>query len=204
MSFYSEQFLPRAIHWVMRGKGYAKLRQRFLQPLAGEVLELGFGSGLNLPHYPDAVTAIYAVDPALVGRKLAAQRVADSSIPVAYAGLEGETLQLDDSSVDAVLSTWTLCTIPDLPKALAEVRRVLRPGGQLHFLEHGLSADPKVARWQHRLNPLQKRFAGGCHLNRPIPDMVAASGLSMGQVDNFFIKGPRFACCMFAGAATNG
>ena len=105
MSLYSEQFLPRAIHWVMRAREFSKLRQRYLQPLAGEVLELGFGSGLNLPHYPPAVTTIYAVDPSLVGRKLAASRVADSPISVQYAGLKGESLQLGNNSVDAVLST---------------------------------------------------------------------------------------------------
>lgn len=162
MGLYSEHILPRGIDWVMRKKEFSKLRRRYLQPLRGEVLELGFGSGLNLPHDPDGVT-----------------------------------------TVDAVLSTWTLCTIPDLPRALAEVRRVLRPGGQLHFLEHGLSADPRVARWQNRLNPLQNRLAGGCHLNRPIAELVTASGMIVGEVESFTMKGPRFASSMFAGAATN-
>jgi ubiquinone/menaquinone biosynthesis C-methylase UbiE len=203
LGLYSDHILPRGINWVMGKREFAVLRQQYLQGLSGKVLELGFGSGLNVPHYPDTVTKIFAVDPSLLGRKLAAKRVAASPIPVTYAGLNGETLELPDNSVNAVLSTWTLCTIPHLPRALAEVRRVLRPGGQLHFLEHGLCPDESVARWQHRLNPLQKRMAGGCQLNREIPRLVAESGLALGEVETFFMKGPRFAGYMFAGIATN-
>jgi ubiquinone/menaquinone biosynthesis C-methylase UbiE len=129
--------------------------------LDGEVLEVGFGSGLNLPHLPPAATKLYAVDPAELGRRLAAERLAEAPVPVEFVGLDGQDLPLEDDSVDRVLSTWTLCTIPDADRALHEVRRVLRPGGTFHFVEHGRSPDAKVARWQDRLNPIQQRVAGG-------------------------------------------
>src|SRR5688572_13507333 len=142
MGFYEEHILPRAVDVLLSGKEFAKLRARVAADLTGEVLEVGFGSGRNVPYYPQAVKRVRAVDPATVGRKLAAKRVAASRVPIEYVGLDGEDLPLEDASVDHVLTTWTLCTIPDVPRALAEIRRVLRPGGALHFLEHGLSPDP--------------------------------------------------------------
>jgi ubiquinone/menaquinone biosynthesis C-methylase UbiE len=145
---------------------------------------------------------VRAVDPAIGGRKLAAKRVAASAVPVEYVGLTGEQLPLEDESVDYVLTTWTLCTIPDVDRALCEIRRVLRPGGALHFVEHGLAPDPKVARWQDRLTPIQRRVAGGCHLNRPIAELIAGAGLDVGQVDNYFMRGPKVFGYMFEGVAT--
>jgi ubiquinone/menaquinone biosynthesis C-methylase UbiE len=202
MGFYSTQIVPRYADIALRGRELSRLRARVAAGLEGEVLEVGFGSGLNVPHYPPAVTRVRAVDPATVGRKLAARRVAESSVPIDYVGLDGEDLPLDDASVDHVLTTWTLCTIPDVDRALAEITRVLRPGGVLHFLEHGRSPDPGVARWQDRLTPLQRRLAGGCHLNRPIQELVARPGLQVDEIDNYYLPGPRPLGYMYEGTAT--
>lgn len=202
MRFYDEQVLPRLIDRVMDDAELARIRARITAGLSGEVLEIGFGSGLNLAHYPAAVTRVLAVDPAVVGRKLAAGRVAAAGAPVDYIGLDGQRLPVESGSVDHVLSTWTLCTIPDIATALAEIRRVLRPGGTLHFAEHGLSPDPKVARWQHRLTPLQRRFVGGCHLDRPIARLVADSGLEVTTLDNYYTKGPKALGYSYEGIAT--
>jgi len=166
------------------------------------VLEVGFGSGRNVPHYPAAVKRVQAVDPATVGRKLAAKRVDAASVPVEYVGLDGQSLPLDDGAVDHVLTTWTLCTIPDVDAALIEIRRVLRPGGALHFLEHGRSPDPKIAHRQDRLTPWQRRIAGGCHLNRSIDTLVANSGLEMTSLDQYYVKGPKVFGYMYEGIAT--
>jgi ubiquinone/menaquinone biosynthesis C-methylase UbiE len=170
--------------------------------LDGEVLEVGFGSGLNVPHYPAGVKRVRAVDHATVGRKLASKRLAASAVPVEFVGLGGEALPLENASVDHVLTSWTLCTIPDVEGALAEISRVLRPGGALHFVEHGRSPDPKVADWQDRLTPLQRRVFGGCHLNRPIDRLVAGAGLEMTSMDNYYVRGPRPFGYMFEGLAT--
>ena len=170
--------------------------------LDGDVLEVGFGSGRNVPHYPTQVTKVWAVDPATVGRRLAAGRVAASPVPVDYVGLDGEQLPLEDGSVDHVLTTWTLCTIPDVQRALAEVRRVLRPGGSLHFVEHGRAPEARVARWQERLTPMQRRVFGGCHLNRPIDQLIDAAGLRLETLDNYYARGPKPFGYMFEGVAT--
>ncbi len=180
---------------------FARIRARVAGGLGGEVLEVGFGSGLNVPHYPRAVTRVLAVDPATTGRKLAAGRVAASSVPVEYVGLDAQSLPLDSASVDHVLTTWTLCSIPDTERALREIRRVLRTGGTFHFVEHGLSPDPRVARWQDRLTPLQRRVAGGCHLNRPIGQLVADSGLDLTRMDNYYAQGPQTFGYLYEGVA---
>lgn len=168
MGFYAARILPRFTDLVMNRRELTPIRARVAASLEGEVLELGFGSGLNVPHYPSNVSRVRAVDPAILGRKLAAERVASRGVAVDYVGLDGQVLSLESASIHHVLTTWTLCSIPDAAQALREVRRVLRPGGMFHFAEHGRSPDPKVAIWQDRLTPLQRRFAGGCHLNRPI------------------------------------
>ena len=179
-----------------------RLRERVTVGLQGEMLEVGFGSGLNVPHYPPAVRHVRAVDPATVGRVLAAERVAASPIPVEYVGLDGAQLPLDDESVDCVLSTWTMCTIPDIHRALAEFRRVLRPGGTVHFLEHGRSPDAGVATWQDRLDPIQQRLFGGCHLNRPIAELVRDADLRIDTLENYYLRGPKPLGYMFEGRAT--
>jgi ubiquinone/menaquinone biosynthesis C-methylase UbiE len=201
VGFYRDHILPRLENRVLSGRQYAELRQRVVRGLEGEVLEVGFGSGLNVPHYPPAVEHVSAVDPATVGRRLAAERVAESAVRVDYVGLDGQDLPLDDSSVDHALTTWTLCSIPDVGRALGEIRRVLRPGASLHFLEHGRSPDPDVARWQDRLTPFQRRLAGGCHLNRPIADLIAASGLRIERLENFYIEAPKSLGYTFLGVA---
>ncbi len=201
MGFYDDQVLPRVIDKLLGNRRMAPLRERAMEGLHGTVLELGFGSGPNVPLYPDAVERVLAVDPAVVGRKLAAPRVAASSVTVDYVGLDGQTLPVEDASVDCVLSTWTLCTIPDVGAALAEARRVLRPGGALYFLEHGLSDDPKVAARQHRWNGLQQKVAGGCNLDRPIDELIAAAGFEVQRCSTFRIAGPKISSFMYSGVA---
>jgi ubiquinone/menaquinone biosynthesis C-methylase UbiE len=180
----------------------SRMRARATADLSGEVVEVGFGSGLNVPHYPPSVTRVLAVDPATIGRKLAAKRVAQRALRVDYIGLDGEHLPLDDDSVDGALSTWTLCTIPDAHRALTEIRRVLRPGGSLHFLEHGRSPDPEIARWQDRITPVQRRVAGGCHPNRPIADLVTDAGFDVTRIDRYYMSGPKSEGYMYEGVAT--
>jgi SAM-dependent methyltransferase len=201
VAFYRDQLVPRITNAVMNRADLREIRERAAAGLAGEVLEVGFGSGLNVPHYPPAVTRVLAVDPARVGRRLAAQRIAASPVPVEFAGLDAEQLPWADARVDHVLTTWTLCTIPDPGRALAEICRVLRPGGSLHFAEHGRSPDPRVARWQDRLNPLQQRLAGGCNLNRPIDRLIAASGLQIIRLDTYYQHGPKTLGYTFEGQA---
>ena len=202
MGFYEDRVVPRLTDLAMGRGELTPIRARVAASLDGEVLEVGFGSGLNVPHYPPAVTRVQAVDPATLGRKLAAKRVAASPIAVQYTDLDGQALSLETGSVDHVLTTWTLCSIPDIDRALSEIRRVLRPGGSFHFVEHGRSPDSKVARWQDRLTPIQRTVAGGCRLNRPIDQLVRNSGLELIQIENYYAKGPRPFGYMFEGVAT--
>jgi ubiquinone/menaquinone biosynthesis C-methylase UbiE len=201
VGWYTDQVVPRAIDLLMRDSETARVRNRVAASLDGEVLEVGFGSGLNVPHYPAGITRVRAVDPATVGRKLAARRTAASPVPVDFVGLDAQRLPVADGSVDHVLCTWTLCTIPDVKRALAEIGRVLRPGGSLHFAEHGLAPDPKVARLQHRFTPLQRRVAGGCHLDRPIDKLIAGSGLAFERLETYYMRGPKAWCYTFEGSA---
>ncbi len=202
MAFYEDQVVPRFIDLVMRSRELTPIRARVAAGLAGDVLELGFGSGLNVPHYPAAVTRVRAVDPRTVGRKLAAKRVASSSVAVEYVDLDGEDLSAASASIDHVLATWTLCSIPHVDRALSEIHRVLRPGGSFHFVEHGRSPEPGVSRWQDRLTPVQRRVVGGCHLNRPIDELVINSGLEIVRLENYYAQGPRPFTYMFEGVAT--
>lgn len=202
MGFYGEQILPRMMNILLADAEFAAIRRRVASTLGGEVLEVGFGSGLNVPYYPPGVGRVMALDPATVGRRLAAKRVAASRVPVEYLDPERGTSALAGESVDHVLTTWTLCSIPDVAGALRDLHRVLRPGGQLHFAEHGRSPDPAVARWQDRLNPIQRRWAGGCHLNRPIDRLVDAAGFEMTALENFYARGPRATSYMYEGVAT--
>jgi SAM-dependent methyltransferase len=203
MGLYRQHVLPRIVDKACATKEIAPLRARVTEGLAGRVIEIGFGSGLNLPHLPSAVDRILAVEPSATARRLAARRIAASAFPVDIIGLDGEHLPLDDDSVDAALSTFTLCTIPDAVAALREVRRVLRPSGELHFLEHGLSPDPAVARWQNRLTPIQRRLFGGCHFNRPIDQLLTTAGLDITSLRNYHLRGPKTPGYMYEGIAHN-
>ncbi|WP_235509230.1 class I SAM-dependent methyltransferase [Terrabacter sp. Soil810] len=167
------------------------LRARACGGLHGEVVELGFGSGHNVGLYPSAVTRVVAVEPSDLGWELGARRRAGSPIPIVRGDLDGQWLSLPDASADAVLSTFTLCTIPDVHRALAEVRRVLRPGGALHFLEHGIAPEEGVQRWQRLLEPVQKRVFDGCHLTRPIDRLVEESGLVIEEIDRAYALTPK-------------
>ena len=204
MGFYARQVLPRLLNIACGTKTAEPLRRRVCQGLAGDVVEIGFGSGLNVPFYPAAVTRVAAVEPSDVGWQLAGQRLRTASVPVQRSGLDGQSLPFADASYDAALSTWTLCTIPDVAAALREVQRVLKPGGTLHFLEHGLAPDERVRRWQRRLDPLEQRIAGGCHFTRPIVDLLTAAGFTIKELDVFYEKGaPKFAGADSLGTAVS-
>lgn len=204
MGFYERRVLPRILNTACGTKTVEPLRRRVCEGLAGNVVEIGFGSGLNVPFYPAAVTRVAAVEPADLSWQLAGQRLKAASVPVQRSGLDGQSLPFEDDSYDAALSTWTLCTIPNAAAALREVRRVLKPRGTLHFLEHGLAPDENVRRWQRRLNPLEQRVFGGCNFIRPIVDLLTAAGFTIKELDVFYEKGaPKFAGADSLGTAVS-
>jgi ubiquinone/menaquinone biosynthesis C-methylase UbiE len=198
---YGDQVLPRALDLLMRGADVREVRARVNAGMSGVVLEIGFGSGLNVPHYPAGVTRVLAVDPAMVGRRLAATRIAAHAVAVEFTGTDAQALPVAGASADFVLSTWTLCTIPDPARALAEAYRVLRPGGELHFVEHGLSPEARVARMQHGLTPLHRRAVGGCRLDRPIADLITEAGFRLTRLENYYFHRPRAVGYTYEGAA---
>jgi ubiquinone/menaquinone biosynthesis C-methylase UbiE len=173
----------------MKRKGTSEVRERVCAGLVGNVVEVGFGTGLNVPYYPTEVRKVFAVEPSRVCMRLAEERIAHSNVPVELAGLTGEHLDLPSESVDAVLSTWTLCTIPNLEAALEEIRRVLKPEGTFHFVEHGHAPDATTARWQRRIEPLNKKLAGGCHLTRRVPEFLERSGFQITHLDTYYFEG---------------
>ncbi|UPW10300.1 class I SAM-dependent methyltransferase [Gordonia terrae] len=189
MGFYDDRVLPHLIERTCGMAALTPLRARACAPLSGRMIEIGFGSGLNVGVYPPTLTEVAAVEPSAVGWSMATDRVATSTVPIERAGLDGQRLEFDDDSFDAALTTFTLCTIPDVRAALGELRRVLRPDGQLAFLEHGSAPDPRVRRWQRRLEPIQKRVAGGCHLTRDVRAELTAAGFALGPVDAFYQPG---------------
>ncbi len=191
MGFYSTHIVPRFIDKALGTPAMQEGRNAVAAGLSGTVLEIGFGSGLNVASYPPEIELVYAVEPALTARKIAVPRIAASPIPIQYAGLHGETVALDDNSCDGALCTFTLCTIPGVEQALAELRRVLKPGGRFHFLEHGLAPDAKTQTWQRRLDPLEKRLADGCHLTRDPVELVKAAGFELEFVHSEYTKGPK-------------
>ena len=189
MDFYCEKVFPRLMDLAMSRARNRPVRDRVCGPLAGDVLEVGFGSGRNLPHLPASVSALLAVDPMEAGRHLATERLSATTVPVKFVGLDGAALALPDDSVDSALSTWTLCSIPNPVAAAREIVRVLRPGGVLRFVEHGRSPEPRTASWQRRLNPLQQRIACGCHLDRDIPTILREGGLNVTELDTYYMSG---------------
>lgn len=189
VGWWSEQVVPRVTDASLRGRALGESRAQVCAGLTGRVLELGFGGGLNLVHLPAGVTAVGAVEPSDTGWRLSERRRARSGVPVERIGLDGQAVAADDASYDSALCTFTLCTIPDALRALSEVRRVVRPGGTLQFLEHGLSPDDRVARWQHRLDPWQQRFAGGCHLTRDPGALVREAGLHLESLETGHLPG---------------
>ena len=202
MSFYGERVFPHLMNRVMDTPQVRATRRRVCEGLTGDVVEIGFGTGHNLPFVPREVTRIRAVEPLGVGVRLAAGRIAASPVPVEVCGLDGQALPFEDASADTVLCTWSLCSIPDPVRAVREVARVLRPGGSLHFAEHGLAPDPDVLVWQRRLNPVQVRVGAGCHLDRDIPAILAAGGLRIVDLSHSYeVKVPRAFGSLYVGHA---
>lgn len=189
--FWDEQILPLVIEVTCSDRATGRWRERSLAPVTGEVLEVGFGSGTNLGHYQPGVSRVLAVEPSALAWRRSEKTRASTDLPVSRVGLDGAALDLADASVDAVVSSYTMCTIPDLETALSEFQRVLRPGGALHFVEHSLSPDGAVAARQERWQPHWGRIAGGCHLNRDIPAVVADSGFELAELDSFYMPGPK-------------
>lgn len=191
MGIYRERVLPHLIDRVCGNRAMHPWRVEAADGLAGRVVEVGFGSGLNQPHYPDDVEVVLAVEPAAAARRLAGRHVGASTVPVEHVGLDGQALPLDDASCDAALCTFTLCTVPDPARVLAELHRVLRPGGRFHFLEHGLAPEPSVAAWQRRIEPWQKRLADGCHLTRDATALVEEAGFTLERHRQAYARGPK-------------
>lgn len=191
MSLYARWLLPRLTDLAMRNKEAGRYRRKLIPSAGGEVLEFGAGSGLNLPFYGPQVTRLHALDPSAALLRMAGEKVSGVGFPVHLILGSAEAIPLRPHSIDTVVTTWTLCTIPDAPKALAEARRVLKPGGQLLFVEHGHAPEPSVARWQGRIDPWWSRIAGGCHLSRIIDRLITQAGFEIAELENEYMKGPR-------------
>ena len=202
MGLYGKYILPRVVHIACGSKPQMRQREKVVPRAHGRVLEIGIGSGLNLPYYDTAnVTKVWGLDPSPEATRMARRAAAALPIDVEFIDLPSERIPLEDHSVDSIVMTYTLCTIPDTTPALHEMRRVLQPGGELIFCEHGAAPDPGVRRWQDRLNPLWKRLGGGCNLNRPIPSLIEAGGFRIESLDTMYIPGWRPASFNYWGTA---
>jgi ubiquinone/menaquinone biosynthesis C-methylase UbiE len=204
MGFYADRIVPVLIDLSMRNKLLRPYRKRVTGAAAGRVLEIGIGSGLNLPLYGARVAHVTGLDPSprLLGKTR--QAVQQISLPVDLVEGSAEAIPLDAASVDTVVTTWTLCSIPDAPRALAEMRRVLRPEGRLLFVEHGRSPDPRIRWWQDSLTPTWRRIGGGCHLNRAISDLITGAGFRIERMDTGYMRGPKPMTFMYEGSARPG
>lgn len=203
MGFYENHVLPRLLDTACSSPGILEQREKVVPEARGRVLEVGMGSAINLPFYDvDKVEMVWGLEPSEGMRRKAAPRIADAPFPVEWLGLPGEEIPLEDDSADTVLLTFTLCTIPDFAKALAQMKRVLKPGGRLLFAEHGASPDPALRKWQDRWNPLWKRVAGGCHINREIPRLIEEAGFGIEALDSRVLPAtPAIAAHQFWGSA---
>jgi ubiquinone/menaquinone biosynthesis C-methylase UbiE len=201
MGTYDRWLLPRLLDLAMRNKEATRYRKKLIPAARGEVLEIGVGSGLNLPFYGAEVARLCALDPSEALLAMASRKRASARIPVELLQHSAEDIPLATRTIDTVVTTWTLCTVPDATRALREARRVLKPGGSLLFVEHGLAPDPSVERWQRRLNPLWRRFAGGCNLDRRIDRLIRAAGFEILELENEYAKGPRPFTYMYFGRA---
>ncbi|BAU14087.1 methyltransferase type 11 [Leptolyngbya sp. NIES-3755] len=202
MGFYEQKILPYLLDLSLSAPSLAKYRRDTLAGVSGEVLEIGFGTGLNLAYYPEQIHRISTVDsnPGIQG--IAQKRIAASSIEVTHHVLSGENLPMGDGSFDSVVSTFTLCSIPDVERAIAEIDRVLKPGGRFFFLEHGLSNEPDVQLWQNRLTPIQKRIAGGCHFNRNIRQLIKQQFDQVTLSESYLENAPKVTSYLYKGIAT--
>jgi ubiquinone/menaquinone biosynthesis C-methylase UbiE len=202
LGFYQRQVLPRLIHFGMRQKQLVPLREQLVAGARGRVLELGIGSGLNLPFYPREVDVLFGLDPSRELLQMAKRHSSWVHFPVELSEGRAEEIPLDDDAVDHVVMSWTLCSVADPLRVLSEVRRVLRSGGNLLFLEHGRAPEPRLQRWQDHLTPVWRRVAGGCHLNRPVAGLIERSGLRLTELETgYLVKGPRVATFHFRGRA---
>ena len=203
MGWYGKYVLPKVVHFTCGLKPTMMQREKVVPLAQGRVLEVGIGSGLNLPFYDvTKVTKVWGLDPSQEMTRMAREAAQSVGIDVEFIGLPGDEVPLDDNSADTVLLTYTLCTIPDVMPALRQMRRVLRPGGKLIFCEHGAAPDARVRRWQDRVNPLWKRLGGGCHLNREIPTLIESGGFRIEAVDTMYLPGWRPASFNYWGTAT--
>jgi len=202
MSFYDNKILPHLVDYACSRKPNRKQREKIVPLAEGDVLEIGFGSGLNLPHYDRArVRRIWGLEPSAGMRRKAQPLIDAAGLDVEFIDLPGEEIPLEADSVDTVLVTYSLCTIPDAAAALQGMRRVLRPGGRLLYCEHGLAPDEDVRRWQHRINPAWRRLAGGCNLNRDIPGLLGQAGFRLVSDERMYIPGIRALSYNYWGAA---
>jgi len=203
MSVYDDYVLPHLIHLACGTRPVRKQREKVVPLASGRVLEIGMGSGLNLPYYDrNRVERLWGLEPSRGMRRKAANRLRRADIPVEWLDLPGEEIPLDDDSVDTVVLTYTLCSIPDWLRALQQMRRVLKPGGSLVFCEHGEAPDANVRKWQAGLEPVWKKVAGGCHLARPIPRCLNDAGFRIDHMESAYIPGPRFASFNYWGTAS--